>query len=41
MNDDVFSLASILNFSDSWFEIWNGEDLGGRGTVAYSENSPA
>ena len=28
MNDDVFSLASILNFSDSWFEVWSGEDLG-------------
>ena len=27
-NDDVFSLASILNFSDSWFEFWSGEDLG-------------
>ena len=28
MNYDVFSLASILNFSDSWFEVWSGEDLG-------------
>lgn len=27
-NYDVFSLASILNFSDSWFEVWSGEDLG-------------
>ena len=27
MNYDVFSLASILNFSDSWFEVWSGEDL--------------
>ena len=27
MNDVVFSLASILNFAVSWFEVWNGEDL--------------
>ena len=27
MNDDVFSLASILNFVDSWFEVWSGEDF--------------